>query len=86
VHAAKNIQKGEMIGVAIVTMLHVVPIVTYFGSKVNHSYNPNSVLRFDYSTGTHNLYAKELIRPGVEITADYRHTPSYIMGPSSHFK
>jgi hypothetical protein len=86
VHAIRYIPQGDLIGVAIVHILSIVPNVTYFGSKINHSYTPNSVLRYDYSTGTHNIYAIKAIHPGVEITADYRFTPSYIMGPLDHYK
>jgi len=86
IHAARYIYPGECIGVAIVQKLGFVPNVTYFGSKINHSYNPNAVLRYDYSTGTHNIYASKAIYPSFEITADYRYTPSYIMGPEPHYK
>ena len=85
IHATRYINPGEMIGVAIRTSLGVVPMVTYFGSKINHSYNPNSVLRYDYQTGTHNIYSTQAIYPGMEITADYRFTPAYIMGPEPHY-
>lgn len=86
VHAARFIKSGEMIGVAIKQALGIIPNVTYFGSKINHSYNPNAVLRYDYATGTHNVYASKVIYPGFEITADYRFTPAYIMGPEPHYK
>lgn len=86
VFATRWLPPGELIGVAIVDTLGFIPSVTFFGSKVNHSYKPNTVLRYDYETKTHNLYATKNIAPGTELTADYRHTPMYIMGPEPHYR
>lgn len=86
VFATRWLTPGELIGVAIVETLGFIPSVTAFGSKINHSYSPNTVLRYDYSTNTHNLYTITNIAPGTELTADYRHTPFYIMGPEPHYR
>ena len=86
VFATRWLTPGELIGMAIENTLGFIPTITFFGSKVNHSYKANTVLRYDYSTKTHNLYAIGCIAPGTELTADYRYTPMYIMGPQPHFR
>lgn len=46
-HASKNISKNEDIDVGIDFYAGLIPYVTHhFGSWINHSYKPNSYLRY----------------------------------------
>lgn len=85
VFARKWLVPGEMIGVGIVYTLGLIPRVTFFGGKLNHSYNANALLRYDKNTNTWNLYAAKDIAPGKEILLDYRDTPPFIAGPERHY-
>lgn len=86
IFSTRDLHEGELIGIAIKLYVSFIPSVTHFGSKINHSYSPNAVLRYDYSTNTYNVYAMTNIRAGTEITTDYRFTPFFIAKPSPHFK
>jgi len=85
VFARRWIYPGEMIGVGITYTFGFVPQITYFGSKLNHSYAPNALLRYDENTKTWNIYAAIDIPPGQEIIMDYRDTPPFIAGPEPHY-
>lgn len=80
------IMPGEAIDVGITFYFGLLPNISYFGSKINHSYSPTAVLRYDSKNNVYNVYAKQLLMPGTEITIDYRDTPFYIMGPESHYR
>ena len=67
-------------------MLGVIPSVTPFGSKINHSYNPSAKLIHDPRDGHHYVYSAKTLEAGDEITIDYRHTPPYILGPMPWYK
>ena len=86
VFARKWLLPGEMIGVGIVYTLGIIPHITFFGSKLNHSYKPNALLRYDEKMKTWNLYAATEISPGTEIVMDYRDTPPFVAGPEPHYR
>lgn len=60
--------------------------VTYFGSKINHSWNPTCRLIYSKGTKTYDIYSIKQINKGDEITADYTFTPDFIVKPSSNWK
>lgn len=80
------LQPGDKIGKGITFALGILPIVTFFGSKINHSYSPTAVLRYDPNDKMYHIYSAYVLPPGTEITIDYRDTPPYIAGPESHYK
>lgn len=77
---------GELVGTAIVSKFGLFPNVTFFGSKINHSYRPNVTLRYDYATGAYNIYALRDLQPGTELLADYRDTPFFIAKPDPNWQ
>lgn len=81
VFTTRYFEKYEPIDVGIEFHFDLIPSVTYFGGKINHSYTPNTILRYDKKNRTWNIYARYNLKPGTEITLDYRDTPSYIKKP-----
>ena len=53
--------------------------ITHFGSKINHSWNPNTYLK--KINNNYNIYAKTHIKKNNELTIDYRYTPDFIQKP-----
>lgn len=86
VYSTGIIHKDELVDIGLEYLLYLIPTVTYFGSKINHSYLPNVVLRSSKDNTTMNIYAKRFISPFEELTMDYNDTPFYIMKPFSHWK
>ena len=60
--------------------------ITYFGSKLNHSWNPTSRLIYSRGTKTYDIYSLKQINKGDEITVDYTFTPDFIVKPSAHWQ
>lgn len=60
--------------------------ITYFGSKINHSWTPNTKLIYDSLNRTYDIYANKPIKAGTEITLDYTFTPPFIKKPLQHWK
>lgn len=60
-------------------------VITYFGSKLNHSWNPTSRLIYSRSTKTYDIYSIKQINENDEITVDYTFTPDFIMKPSQYW-
>jgi hypothetical protein len=78
----KPIKKNSFIDIGIVFHARgLVPEVTYFGGKLNHSFCNNVILRYSESTKTYNLYASKDLEPWTELLLDYNDTPFYIKGP-----
>lgn len=76
---------GEPIDIGIDFYFNLVPYVTpNFGTMLNHSWTPNAYL--ELLDNKHYVVASRDIYPNEEITIDYRKTPWYILGPSSHFQ
>jgi hypothetical protein len=74
------INPGQIIDVAIDNNNKV----TYFGSKVNHSWRPNT-----YLYKLNNIYylvADKRIDQFDEITANYMNTPDFIKKPDFNWK
>jgi hypothetical protein len=73
IYISKVLSKGDIIDIAIDNNNKI----TLFGSKINHSYKPNSILvkknLFYY------IVANQKIQPYTEITVDYDTTPPFIM-------
>ena len=61
-------------------------VVTYVGSKINHSYNPTTRLVFDLTTNQYLIVSNRTINANEEITADYNFTPDFIMKPDPSWK
>jgi len=59
---------------------HVTPD---FGSWINHSYNPNTYLK--WKNNKWYVIASKNIKKGEEITLNYEKTPWYIKGPEPHY-
>lgn len=86
VFAKYFIPKDTVIDIGINFSLGIFPNITFFGSKLNHSYNANSALVFDPEDNIYNVQATINILPDNEITIDYRDTPFYIKKPDPHFR
>lgn len=59
--------------------------ITFFGSKINHSWNPSSRLIYNHVTKTYDIYSIKNLNKGQEITVDYTFTPDFIMKPPVHW-
>lgn len=80
VYVDKYINPGQIIDVAIDNN----KIITYFGSKINHSWNPNTDL---YKIN--DMYYIVAIKPiyaFTEITTNYTNTPNFIKKPNPNWK
>lgn len=82
VFANKKIEADIIIDIVI----NCAKVVTYFGSKINHSWIPNSTLIYDSLTGNYYLYSLKVIDKNEEITCDYRYTPDFIQKPDPNWK
>ena len=79
--AAQNIKKGELIGTAITDEAAVVGEVhhdtrTRLGQKLNHQDKENAIQKSE--NNTLNVYAKDGISEGEEITINYINSPDYV--------
>lgn len=74
------IDKGRIVDIAIDRNEKV----TFFGSKVNHSWDPNTSLY--KHNGIYYLVAEKRINPFEEITANYTNTPDFIKKPDFKWK
>lgn len=59
-------------------------IVTYIGSKINHSFKPNTKLVLNPYNHSHDIVAIRHINQYEELTVDYTFTPSDIMKPKDY--
>lgn len=60
-------------------------IITFFGSKINHSYTPNTYLK-KLEDGTYGIFALSMIDEYTELTANYVNTPDFIRKPEKWYK
>lgn len=60
--------------------------ITFFGSKINHSWNPSTRLIYSPVTKTYDVYTIKNLDSGNEITLDYTFTPDFIVKPQVHWK
>ena len=79
VYTDKTLYPHEIVMIAITHPQQI----TFFGSKVKHSYTPNCYLS-EYM-GIYYLVANTTILPHTEITANYNHTPSFIKKAEPHY-
>lgn len=82
VFASKNIPPNSFIDVAIDDK----NVITFFGSKLNHSWNPTSRLIYSHGTKTYDIYSLKQLNKDNEITVDYTFTPDFIMKPSPYWR
>ena len=54
--------------------------INFIGSKINHSYKPNSILKKNIDN-SYSLFAIKFINKNSEIVADYTNTPNFINKP-----
>jgi len=73
IYTSKLLSRGDVIDIAI----DINNKVTFFGSKINHSYNPNSILI--HKNSLYYVVANQIIEPYTEITVNYDTTPPFIM-------
>ena len=74
----KNCHKDEFLFSAINGV-----VITPIGSKINHSWNPNTYLKRDLIN--YNVYVKKNIPKNTELTIDYRNTPFFIAKPNKSY-
>lgn len=75
-----NIPVNYVIDIAIKDWYYI----TQFGSKINHSWNPNCIQVQNGSN--YYIISKRPIQKGEEITIDYRNAPSWIKKPDANWK
>ena len=85
VFSLDTIFRGETIDHGIYFLAYVIPLVTKFGSKINHSFTPNTALVYNGTKNTYDIVAIRHILPHTELTLDYRGTPFYIQKPEPHW-
>ena len=79
--ASQNIKKGELIGTAITDEAAVVAKIhrdtrTRLGQKLNHQDKENAIQKSE--NNALNVYAKNSISEGEEITINYINSPDYV--------
>jgi SET domain-containing protein len=82
VYMTQNIDVNQYIDTAIQSD----NTITFFGSKINHSWTPNTKLIYDSINRTYDVYSNKPIKNGTELTIDYTFTPSFIKKPLKHWK
>lgn len=78
----RDIEFNEYIDTAILSD----KTITFFGSKINHSWTPNTRLIYDPVHKVYDIYAKTPLKAGTEITVDYTFTPYFINKPLKFWK
>lgn len=76
----KKINKNNYISL----LINSNKIITYFGTKINHSYTPNTILHHT-ENGWH-IVALKNINKNTELTVDYNDTPDFIKKPEPKWK
>lgn len=61
-------------------------LVTFFGSKINHSWTPSCKLVYNSFKKTYDVYSIKELYKDDEITLDYTFTPSFILKPDPTWK
>tara|TARA_R110000765_G_scaffold397513_1_gene491683 strand:- start:136 stop:480 length:345 start_codon:yes stop_codon:yes gene_type:complete len=90
VFASKNYKKGELVGLAVTDEEAVTDVVnfrdarTQLGKYLNHQSKENAALKSE--NNTLNIYTKNAITKGEEITVNYKKGPNYIDGDLTGFK
>lgn len=85
VFSTRWLPRSALIDVGIVYVYGIIPKVTFFGSKMNHSYDSNVDLLYSPKSKTWNVYAKKDIPKNTELLLDYNDTPSFIQGPKKEW-
>lgn len=82
-----SLQPDQPIGVGIQFYLNLVPIITSdFGTMINHSWTPNTYLRYNWTRDCYEIIAKVAIPANAELTLDYRETPWFIVKPDPNWR
>lgn len=82
IFAARDIACGEIIDIIV---QHGIKI-TFFGSKINHSWTPCAELLLNSNRGEYDVIAIKNIQKNQEITLDYNNTPFFIQKPDPNWK
>jgi alanine dehydrogenase len=72
IYTTKLVNKNQVIDIAIDKNNKI----TLFGSKLNHSFKPNSMLM--EKNKVFYVVANQIIKPYTEITVNYNNTPPFI--------
>ena len=87
VFASKNLKKGEFIG-AVITNAGKDPRTkgnqTDIRKKLNHQSSDNSIMKKE--DGDFNLYSKEDVKSGEELTTNYKNLPWWVNKDTAGFK
>lgn len=83
IFAGSDIVRGEIIDVAICKQSVK---ITFFGSKINHSWHPCAELSFNSERDEYDVVAIKDIQKNQEITLDYNNTPFFIKKPNPKWK
>lgn len=84
IFTTNKIIKNTEIDIGIDFKLYFIPIITsHFGSWINHSYHPNTYLK--YTNGKYYVVANTNIPKNTEITLNYNNTPWYIENARSYY-
>lgn len=90
-----RIQESKVHGIGVFPVIDLVPnqridtainkeYITYFGSKINHSWTPTA--RLVMTGNAFDVYTIKSINVGTEITVDYTFTPYFIKKPDPDWK
>jgi SET domain-containing protein len=83
----RDFREHEPIDAGIKLYFGIIPYVTSnFGSLINHSWDPNTYLKWDDQNSSHMVCAKQNLPTGMEITLNYEDTPWYILAPNPNWK
>ena len=90
--ASRNIRKGEFIGTAFTDEYAVKPKIgkiqhdtrTRLGRTLNHQQRENAIQKSEKNSL--NVYAKNSIKKGEEITINYKNAPDYVDKNTEGFK
>jgi SET domain-containing protein len=63
------------------------PMITAdFGAWINHSWTPNTYLKWNTESGVWDVVASQDLIRDSELTLDYRDTPFYVKKPDKNWK
>ena len=87
--ASRDLKQGQSVGVGIQWEFGWIipsPVITdHLGRWINHSYKPNTELRWDWKKWAWIIVTTKSVSRNEELTLDYSDTPPYIEGPLPHY-
>ena len=82
-----NIRNNTKLGPGIIFALGIFPKITEgFGTMINHSYSPNTKLKYDYKTNSYIITTIKNVKKNKEITLNYNNTPWFIKDAEDYYK